>query len=183
PLPDLADASRRELVALAVLADETRVLEELGHPAELVEGLPRRGSREALDLLAVERLEVVGVARATDRVLHVRELVHFVHESEGLGQRKRLVAGHRVVVAVHWHELTERLSEIVHRVLQAGIVEGRAEQLLELRAHVRGHGLPERTHRGHALRELAKKIVPVLRASGELRVLPLERLEVRLSAL
>ena len=88
-----------------------------------------------------------------------------------------------MVVAVHRHKLTERLGEVIHRVLQAGIVEGRTEQLLELRAHVRGHGLPERTHRGHALRELAQKIVPILRASGELGVLPLERLEVRLSAL
>src|SRR5437867_3620088 len=58
-----------------------------------------------------------------------------------------------------------------------------AEGPLELRAHVRGHGLPERSHRRHALRELTEKIVPILRAARELGVLPLERLEVRLAAL
>src|SRR5207253_8505795 len=36
-LADLADASRRELVALAVLANESRFLEELGHATELVQ--------------------------------------------------------------------------------------------------------------------------------------------------
>ena len=126
-LADLADASRRELVALAVLANESRFLEELGHATELVQRLTRRRSREALHLIAVERLEVVGVPRAADGVLHVGDLVHLVHEPEGLREGERLVAGHRVVVAVHRHELAERLGEVVHRVLQPRIVEGRAE--------------------------------------------------------
>ena len=42
--------------------------------------------------------------------------------------------------------------------------------------------MPERSHRRHALRELLQQIVPILRAAGELGVLPLERLEVRLAA-
>src|SRR5439155_19177239 len=42
PLADLADPPRRELVALAVLADEACLFEELGHATELVERLPGR---------------------------------------------------------------------------------------------------------------------------------------------
>src|SRR2546430_658764 len=62
-LADLADPPRRELVAVPVLSDEAGLLEELGHPAQLVEGLPRRRPGEPLDLIAIERREVFGVAR------------------------------------------------------------------------------------------------------------------------
>jgi len=44
-------------------------------------------------------------------------------------QRQRLVTRHGVVVAVHRHELPERLGEVVHRLLKPGIVERRAEQI------------------------------------------------------
>ena len=54
-----------------------------------------------------------------------------------IGEGERLVPGDRVLVALHRHELPKRLGELVHRGLQTGIVEGCAEELLELRAHVR----------------------------------------------
>src|SRR5436853_5086285 len=91
PLADLANAPRRELVPIAILADEAGLLEELSHATELVQGLARGRTRETLDLLAVERLEIVGVARGADRVLHVRDLVHLIHESERLGPCQRLI--------------------------------------------------------------------------------------------
>src|SRR2546422_1063964 len=74
-------------IAVAVLANEPGVLEELGHATQLVEGLPRRGAGQPFDLVAIERFEVVRVACAADRVLHVRELVHLVHEPERFGER------------------------------------------------------------------------------------------------
>ena len=132
PLADLPNAPRRELVPLAVFPDESGLLEKFGHTPELVERLLRGWARQTLHLVPVKRLEIVRVARAADGVLHVRELVHLVHEAEGLRQRQRLVTRHRVVVAVHRHELPERLGEVVHRLLKPGIVERRAEQVFEL---------------------------------------------------
>ena len=92
-------------------------------------------------------------------------------------------AAHAVLVALHRDELRQRVCELVHRRLQAGIGERRAEELFELCAHVARHALPQRPHRGHALAELAQQVVPVLGAAGQLGVLPLERLEVGLATL
>ena len=182
-LADLADPARCQLVALAILADEARLLEELDHLLQLFERLTRAGASQALDLIGVERVEVVHRSCAAHDLFHVRELIHLVHEAERLGQRDRLVAAHGVLVAVRRHHLRQRFRELVHRGLQSGIVERGAEQLLELIAHVARHRLPQRTHRRHALGQLTEQVVPVLRAAGELGVLPLEGLEVGLAAL
>src|SRR5439155_1144547 len=88
-LADLADPARRELVPIAVLPDEPRLLEELGHPSQLVERLTRALPRETLDLVAVDVGEVVRVPRAPDHVLHIRKLVHLIHEAERFRARLR----------------------------------------------------------------------------------------------
>src|SRR5205814_3002837 len=85
-LPDLADAPWRELVALAVLADQTGLFEQLDHLLQLLERLTRAGTGEALDLIRIEGIEIVHRARATNDLLHVGQLVHLVHETERLRQ-------------------------------------------------------------------------------------------------
>src|ERR1043166_4804226 len=88
-LADLADAARRQLVALAVLADEACLFEQLDHLLHLLEGLTCAMAGEALDLIWIERIEIIGGSRAANDLLHVRELVHLVHQPECLGERHR----------------------------------------------------------------------------------------------
>src|SRR5260221_9965333 len=77
-LADLPDPPWRELVAVPILADEPRLLEQLAHLLELLEGLPGLRAGEPLDLLGVHRGEVALIARAAYDILEVRELVHLV---------------------------------------------------------------------------------------------------------
>src|SRR5260221_1659880 len=183
PLADLPYPPWRELVAPPILADEACLLEQLAHLLQLLERLPGLRAGEPLDLLGVHGRKVALIARSANDILEIRELVHLVHQPERLREGERIVARQIVLVAVQRHQLTERVRQLVHRGLEARIVERGAEELLELLAHRAGHAVPERPHRGHPHRELLEQIVPVLRVAGELGVLPLERLEVGIAAL
>jgi len=74
--------------------------------------------------------------------LEVGETIHLAHELERLRQRDRLVPGQQVVAAVDRHQLRERVGELAHGLLEPRVLEGRAQQRLELVAHALGQRVP-----------------------------------------
>ena len=166
-LADAAHAARRQLQAATAALHVARLLEHLGHAAQLVERLARLRAEQLLRQRAVD---VVGAeAAALELRLEPVHLLQALHQPHRLAHAQRVLAEERVALGQlrgRHHRLHEP-GQPRELEAQRVVLQQRVHHLTQLLARLWAQALQQRLHLRHLPLQVLEQLVEAVDAGRE----------------